>query len=114
MKAFQSFIVLFWLALLAYTLATISRHGLNLLPIFFGDIAAMTWPGQFNFDFLGFLCLSMIWVAWRHQFRPAGLALGVLALFGGMGFLAPYLLWTTAKAKGDVKIMLLGPERAAR
>ena len=32
----------------------------------------MTWPGQFNFDFFGFLILSATWTAWRNQFSALG------------------------------------------
>jgi len=30
-----------------------------------------------------------------------------------MMFLAPYLLWASAQARGDVRILLLGNERAS-
>jgi hypothetical protein len=84
---------------------------MGLLAVFFGDMAAMGWPGQFNLDFMFMLTLSAIWVAWRHQFSIAGLALGVLALFGGSLFLTIYLLIVGGKAKGDVKKLLLGETR---
>jgi len=29
-----------------------------------------------------------------------------------MMFLAPYLLWASARARGDAAVLLLGPERA--
>jgi hypothetical protein len=107
-----------WLAasfavLLAYTAVTIGAHGWNLLPIFFGDMARMAWPGQFNLDFFLFLLLSGLWVSWRHQFRPAGLALGLVALFGGMGFLTPYLLYQSFRTRGDIAALMLGDARAA-
>jgi uncharacterized membrane protein len=41
------------------------------------------------------------------------LALGVVAFVGGMMFLAPYLLWASAQARGDTRILLLGNQRAA-
>lgn len=100
------------LTLLVYTAAVVANHGLNLMPVFFGDIARMAWPGQFNLDFLGFL-LSGLWTAWRHHFSPLGLGLSVVAVLGGMGFLTVYLLAASFQAKGDVKILLLGPRRAA-
>jgi hypothetical protein len=44
------------LAVLAvYTAVVIANHGWNLFPVFFGDMAAMGWAGQFNLDFMGFL-----------------------------------------------------------
>jgi 4-hydroxybenzoate polyprenyltransferase len=84
-----------------------------LFAIFFGDIARMEWPGQFNLDFLGFLILSGAWTAWRHHFSPAGLVLGLIAFVGGMGFLTIYLLIESARAKGDIRVLLLGARRAA-
>src|SRR3546814_1654091 len=52
MGSFRTLLVILWLALAAYTAVVISRHGLGLLPIFFGDMAKLGWPGQFNLDFL--------------------------------------------------------------
>jgi hypothetical protein len=75
-------------------------------------IAAMTWPGQFNLDFLGFLVLSGVWLAWRHHFSPIGLGLGLMGLSGGILFLAPYLLIASYRAEGDVRILFLGKSRA--
>ena len=100
--------------LAGYTLVVGANHGWNLLPVFFSNIAGMTWSGQFNLDFMTFLGLSGIWVAWRHQFTGSAIALGVIAFFGGMMFLAPYLLWAGAQAGGDARILLLGKERASR
>lgn len=112
MTALRLFLGIFLAALVGYTLVTISRHGLNLLPIFFGDIAKMAWPGQFNFDFFGFLLLSGIWTAWRNHFSAKGLLLGLIAIFGGMGFLTIYLLYLSFQTKGDIKVMMLGEGRA--
>lgn len=108
MAAFRLGLVAFWAVLLIYTGIVISNHGMGLFPIFFGDIAAMTWPGQFNLDFMGFLLLSGLWTAWRNGFSGLGLALGVVAIFGGIGFLAPYLLYLTFQTNGDVRSLLMG------
>jgi hypothetical protein len=54
------------------------REGLGLLPVFFGDIAALGWPGQFNLDVLFYLGLSAFWLAWRHHFSALGWVLGLL------------------------------------
>ena len=112
MAVFHDFLVVVLVCLGSYTLVVGVNHGWNLLPIFFSNIAAMTWSGQFNFDFTTFLALSGLWLAWRHHFSAGGLALGVLGLFGGMVVLAPYLLYASYKANGDVRILLLGNTRA--
>ncbi len=112
MMGFRILLVLMLLALTGYTGVVIANHGWNLLPVFFGDMAAMTWPGQFNTDFMGFLILSGLWTAWRHNFSPLGLILGLIAVFGGMAFLTIYLFVVSVAAKGDMKVLLLGPQRA--
>ena len=113
MTLFRAYLILALFGLGSYTLVVGANHGWNLLPIFFSHIAEMNWSGQFNLDFMTFLGLFGIWVAWRHHFSGGGIALGVVALLGGMMFLAPYLLWASAKAGGDAKVLLLGHKRAA-
>jgi hypothetical protein len=113
MALFRLFLA-FWIIVIAgYTSVTIANHGLNLLPIFFGDMAQMAWPGQFNLDFLSFLTLGGLWLAWRHHFSAGGIALWVFIYAGGMPFLATYLIVQSYRANGDMKIILLGERRAS-
>jgi len=114
MSAFRILLAIFIIAIISFTGVVISNHGWNLLPSFFGDMAAMTWPGQFNLDFMCFLILSGLWLAWRHHFSLGGLVLGVLGLFGGIMFLAPYLLIASFRANGDMRILFIGEARANR
>lgn len=111
MGALRIYLSIIFVVILGYTSVTIANHGMNLLPVFFGDMATMAWPGQFNLDFMFMLTLSGLWVAWRHQFTPGGLALGLLAFFGGAMFLSTYLLILTSRDR-DVRRLLLGPGRA--
>ncbi len=113
MTAFRGLLATLWVVVVVYTIVVISNHGMNLFPVFFGDIAKGTWPGQFNVDFAGFLVLSGTWLAWRHHFSPAGLALGVLGLFGGIPLLTTYLLVVSTRVDDDFAVLFLGPERAA-
>lgn len=108
MFIFRTFLVTLWLALSVYTAVVVSNHGLGLLPIFFGDMAVMAWPGQFNLDFMFMLSLSALWVSWRHQFSPAGLSLGLLAFLGGASFLTVYLFVLSLQTKGNMKEVLVG------
>lgn len=112
MAAFRILLIAAWIVLAAYTAMVVAAHGFNLLPVFFGDIAKIGWPGQFNLDFLCFLILSALWTAWRNAFSASGMALGLLAFFGGAGFLFPYLLFLSVQTRGDTGLMLLGPTRA--
>ena len=109
MSAFRTLLIAMWVVVMAYTAVVVANHGMGLLGIFFGDIATMTWPGQFNLDFLCMLTLSGLWVAWRHRFSAAGIGLGVLALFGGIVFLSAYLLVMSWRTDGDIEQILLGP-----
>ena len=97
---------------LVYTGLVGATQGWSFMPVFFQDIIAMTWPGQFNLDFSCLLILSGLWLAWRHQFSALGLGLGVLALMGGSPLLCTYLLIASIHAKGDMKVLLLGKARA--
>lgn len=108
MTSFRTFLVGVFVAIAGYTAVVVSRHGVNLFPVFFGDMARLTWAGQFNLDFTCLLALSGIWVAYRHRFRPVGLALGACAFVGGALFLSVYLLVAAMRAKGAAVGLLLG------
>lgn len=111
MRRFRILLAVILVALAGYTAIVVAQHGMNLLPVFFGDMAKLEWPGQFNLDFMCMLVLSGLWVSWRHEFSPAGIALGIGALFGGALFLSTYLLIVTAN-EPDMRVVLLGPSRA--
>lgn len=111
MTVFRGFLVLIFLSIAGYTGGVIANHGMGLLPIFFGDMAQLTWPGQFNLDFTCLLSLSGLWVAYRHRFRAPGLLLGLCAFVGGALFLSVYLLVESFRARGDVASLLLGENR---
>ncbi len=112
MQLFRIYLIIWIVGIAAYTSVTVANHGLNLLPVFFGDMAKMGWPGQFNLDFFSFLCLGGLWLAWRHHFSFAGIAMGLFIFAGGMPFLASYLLYQSFRSAGDMKIVLLGEVRA--
>ena len=113
MTAFRAWLAVILVTLGIYTALVTAEHGMNLFPYFFGDMARLGWPGQFNLDFMFMLSLSALWVAWRHEFSGAGFALGVLAFFGGAMFLSIYLLLAARAAGGDTRVLLVGPSRAA-
>jgi hypothetical protein len=108
MMPFRLLLLLIFAAIAIYTGIVIADHGLNLLPVFFGDMAKLAWPGQFNLDFMSMLALSGLWVAWRHRFGAAGIALGLVAFFGGALFLSAYLFVESLRTGGDVRALLLG------
>ena len=114
MTILRLFTAVFLAVLIVYTGIVMANHGFGLVPIFFGDMAAMAWPGQFNLDFMGFLMLSGLWVSWRHEYSLTGWLLTPLALTGGMLFLCIYLLVMSFRVNGDLKALILGEARAAR
>ena len=113
MTAFRALLIAIFASIVIYTVAVSAEHGMGLFPIFFGDIAEVGWPGQFNLDFLGMLIFSGFWMAWRNDFTPVGLLLGLCGLFLGAPFLSLYLLVLSVRTRGDVARMLLGDRRAA-
>lgn len=113
MTVSRGLLVGMWTVLTVYTVIVVENHGMGLFAVFFGDMAKMDWPGQFNLDFMFMLALSATWVAWRHAFTAGGLALAVLAFNGGASFLTLYLLVVSFQEKGDMRSILLGPGRAA-
>jgi hypothetical protein len=108
MTAFRLALAAYVVALLIYTGIVIANHGMNLLPVFFGDIAKMEWPGQFNFDFMGFILLTAFWIVWRNGFTPFSFLLALGAPAGGIGFTSIYLIYLSYQTNGDVKAMLMG------
>lgn len=108
MTAFRILLLIFIIGILSYTSVTIYHFGLNLFAVFFGDMGLMNWAGQFNLDFLSFLLLAGLWVAWRNQFSIFGITFGLLVTLGGMPLLATYLLYLSYREKGDIKKLMLG------
>jgi hypothetical protein len=74
MLALRLLLSLIFVVVASYTGVVISRHGIDLLAVFFGDLAKMGWAGQFNLDFM-MLLFSALWVAWRTaSARPGSLS----------------------------------------
>lgn len=113
MTLLRMFSAVFLIVLAVYTGIVIANHGANLVPVFFGDMAAIAWPGQFNLDFMCFLLLSGLWISWRHEYSLVGWLLTPLAMTGGMLFLSIYLLVMSFRVNGDLKVLLIGEGRAA-
>ncbi|MCG9875755.1 MAG: hypothetical protein MH321_13345 [Leptospiraceae bacterium] len=111
MNLFRAILVLMTIAILSVTFIVGYNHGWSLIPIFFGEIASLTWSGQFNLDFTCYLILSALWLAWREHFTIQALALAGIASVAGIMFFAPYLIFLTYKCKGNMKLILIGESR---
>lgn len=112
MTLFRLFLFALMASLLVYTFMVGAAHGWNLIPPFFSEIQAVTWQGQFNFDFMGFLMLSALWCAWRNDFSPLGFGLAILGATGGILFLATYILVLSLQSGSNIRTILLGARRA--
>ena len=112
MTLFKALLVVMCAAVFIYTLVAIGNEGVNLFATTGPSFLEFGWPGQFHLDFLTYLILSGIWVAWRHHFSGLGIILGVLASQLGIIFLSIYLLYAINKADGDMREVLLGRDRA--
>jgi hypothetical protein len=112
MTAFRVVLSIMFVVIVGYTSVVIAHHGMGLFSVFFGDMAAMAWPGQFNLDFSCMLLLSGLWVSYRHRFSATGLLLALCAVVGGATFLSLYLFVESLRLKGDVTAILLGDSRA--
>ena len=108
MTLFRGFLAVLLVVIVGYTMVTVSREGLGLFPLFFGEMVTFGWQGQFNLDFFTFLLLSGLWTAWRGGFTGPSIALGVVAVIFGMSFLAAYLLYLSYRTEGDMARLLLG------
>jgi len=112
MTIFRILLAVLFLWVVIYTFPVLAEYGISpLFPTFFGDMASLTWPGQFNADFLGFLLLSGVWIAWRNHFSPLSLVLTPVAVVGGIPFLTTYLFVMSFRVNGDMKTLIMGTGR---
>ncbi len=93
---------------LIYTIFTFQSEGANLLQVFFSNITALNWNGQFNLDFSCYLLLSGLWIMWRNKFSTKSIILGIIASIIGIIVFAPYILYLLQKEKGDLQKVLVG------
>ncbi len=112
MTALRVLWVSMFVGMALYTGLVVSEHGWTLFSVYARDIASLTWAGQFNIDFACYLMFSSLWIAWRHQFAPVGIAMSAIASVAGILFFAPYLLIISVQAKGNTQEILLGKARA--
>lgn len=111
MNALRTLLLIMFAAVGSYTIAVAMTEGPNLIPEI-ATIATIGWRGQFHADFLCYLLLSALWVAWRHQFTAGGIVLAVLAANLGILFLSIYLIVISFSSRGRSAVILLGPQRA--
>ena len=108
MAQFRILITLILLGLIGYGLILILDGRFDFVTPFLTTIPALTWQGHINLDFLSYLVVAGVWIAWRSGFTPASNLLGVLSVLSGMLFFAPYLLYQISSSGNDPRKLLLG------
>ena len=108
--ALRGILITLLIALVIYTFFTIQKDGFNFFAKAFGYLQSMEWSGQFSLDFLCYLILSALWVAWREGLTGQAYLLALLASVGGFLFLSVYLLILIGKSNGNIKQVLLGKQ----
>ncbi|WP_306113371.1 MULTISPECIES: hypothetical protein [unclassified Roseovarius] len=108
MTFLRNFTLVLFLAITAHTLYTGIVYGWNFVSVFLAVLFSLTWQGQFALDFLCYLMLSGLWVAWRGGFTGASIALGLLASVMGMLVFAVLILIFIRQSSGDMRKLLLG------
>ncbi len=107
MFAARVFLILSAILLWCITVVVTLEYGLNWPAVLLTDLQAMNWRTQFDVDFLVYLVLVAVWVAWKERWGARGLALG-FACFNGGVFVFPYLLFCVVRSDGDPRKLLLG------
>ena len=108
MRILSILLTVLFLPIFAYTLYVAATYGLNIFPLFFGEIIALSWTGQFHLDFLIYLLLSAGWIGWRHRWSAKGIIMALIASVLGACFLLPYLIWVGIQTQGDMGAFFLG------
>lgn len=108
MNILKIILIVLLLPIWSYSIYVGVVYGLDIFGLFFGEIQALTWQEQFNLDFMTYLILSALWIAWRNKFSGTGIILAVLASILGMMFFGVFLLVLVVQEKGNLKAVLVG------
>ncbi|MEP3629530.1 MAG: hypothetical protein ABJN04_05960 [Hyphomicrobiales bacterium] len=108
MTQFRILITLILLGLIGYGLILVLDGRFDFVTPFLTTVPALTWQGHINLDFLSYLVVAGVWIAWRSGFTPIGITIGVLSTLLGMLFFAPYLLYQITRSDNDPRKLLLG------
>lgn len=111
MKAIYVLPVLLWLFIVFVTVQALETPMAEAGSIFMQDLLAMGWRAQFSADFLAHLLIFGCWVFWREGMRWRGALLSLLCLSCGGLFSMLYLLLTGLRCRGDLRAVLIGPQR---
>ncbi len=112
MQFLKGVLIVLIVGIYGYTGVVIARDGMDFFTPFLTNVFAVDWSGQFNLDFMSYLVLSALWVAWRHRFSTRGLVFAGFSAVLGFVFFAPYVLVQTMRVD-DVRALVLGEQAEA-
>jgi hypothetical protein len=107
MAVLKIFLAAAWLVTAFVTARAVSQLGVGAIAIFFSDFS-QPWRAQFNTDFTFHLLLIGGWVLYREESRRTGILCGIGVILVGGLFSMAYLFIAIIRAKGDVRVLLLG------
>lgn len=107
-KVLVTILIVQSIVVMVYTLLATTNEGINFVNVFLKNIQSLTWNSQFTVDFSCYLLLSGLWIMWRSNFSYRSIFIGIIAMILGIVFFAPYLLYLSAKEKGNVYHILIG------
>lgn len=108
MTTLRTFLLISTVAIYAITIIASSSHGFNWPAVALSDLAALDWRTQFDIDFIIHLLMLAAWVIWREGATAKAYAFGFLSVVMGGMFSFPYIIYASYKARGEVRLLLLG------
>lgn len=114
MNALKGLLIFSTLGIYALTFLAAANHGPNWPAVAVGDLLALNWRSQFDFDFIVHLLLLAYWVVWREGSTAKAYLFGFLSIVMGGMFSFPYLVYVIAAAKANPKVVLLGVHAEVR
>lgn len=113
MTAFRIYLIVVWVAFVAFCIAIAPQAGLDLIGPFNEAFAAGDWISAGLADLMSLIVLAALWAGWRNAWSPGGWLMAVLVLLGGSLVLLPYLFILVSREKGDMSRVLLGSHAPA-
>lgn len=111
MIIFRILIIAAWAFFAFLTANALAQKGLAGMQIFTAD-PGEPWRFQFDIDFACHMLLSWAWFLYREPSRLVSLLCIIASFAFGSLFTLLYVLAATFTAKGDVRVLLLGPKPA--
>ena len=97
-----------FIVLAIYAVILIANGEFDFITPILTALFVVSWQGHINLDFMMFLTLAGLWIAWRSGFTASGIALGLFTVCSGMLFFSVYLAYQLSRCDNDPRQLLLG------